>query len=180
MRSALFALVVLAACGSAEGPQPQTPPPGPVVSNTARPDAPKPHVLLATIERTGCLGWCPIYKLSVYADGALEYDGEMFVKTKGHATGKLAAAQVDELEALFDHEKYFALKDSYEKYTVTDMPSVVTSFHGQGQHKTVHHYLGDDSAPTALGEVELGIDRITNIDQFIGTDKEREAIGRNY
>jgi hypothetical protein len=175
MRWLPMSLLVLAACGSTEAPQPQT---TPIVANTARPDAPKPHVLLATIERTACYGWCPIYKLLVYADGALEYDGEEFVKTKGHATGKLAADKVSELETLFEKAKYLELKDSYESYNVTDMPSVITSFHGQGQHKTVRHYLGDGSAPKGLGEVEEGIDRIADIDQFIGTEQEREKMGR--
>jgi Domain of unknown function (DUF6438) len=35
------------------------------------------------LERTACLGTCPIYSVTIFSDGRLEYKGEMFVKAKG-------------------------------------------------------------------------------------------------
>jgi hypothetical protein len=35
------------------------------------------------LERTACLGTCPIYSVTIFSVGRLEYKGEMFVKAKG-------------------------------------------------------------------------------------------------
>lgn len=160
-------LLLLFACGSAS--------PG-VVSNEV-PHPPARHEVLATIERTGCYGWCPVYKLTVYRDGAVEYAGERFVKTTGAATGHLGSAQLDELDQLFVRNGYLSLRDSYQVASVTDMPSVFTSYAPPGRTpKTVKHYLGDESAPAGLGAVEEGVDRIVTIEQWIGTREEREKL----
>jgi len=165
MRLARALALVAAACGG-------TPPPAPI-SNTQH-AGPAPHEPIATIERTPCFGWCPVYKVAIYRDGAVEYDGGNFVKTTGHATGTLGPEQIAALDELFRSHHYLELRDAYQEHRVTDMPSVHTSYTPQGQTpKRVKHYLGDDSAPHDLTEVEDGIDRIVHIEQWIGTDDER-------
>lgn len=165
MRVARVLVLIAAACGGA-------PPPAPI-SNNQKP-TPAPHEPIATIERTACFGWCPIYKVTVYRDGAVEYDGERFVKTTGRATGTLGPDQIAALDELFRSHHYLELHNAYEEYRVTDMPSVYTSYTPPGQAaKRVKHYLGDRSAPHDLTEVEDGVDRIVHIEQWIGTDDER-------
>lgn len=166
MRIARALVLVAAACGG-------TPPPAPI-SNNRTPTAAR-HEPMAAIERTACFGWCPVYKVTVYRDGTVDYDGGNFVKTTGHATGSLAPDQIAALDELFRRHHYLDLRDAYEEYHVTDMPSVYTSCTPQGQTtKRVKHYLGDDSAPHDLTEVEDGIDRIVHIEQWIGTPEERQ------
>jgi hypothetical protein len=172
MRVTTLVLVLVAACGGARrtGPMP--------ISNTG--GAPTgAHEPLATIERTACFGWCPIYKLTVFRDGVVEYEGEDFVKTKGKATGRLAPEALAALDELFATHGYLALDDAYTDYSVTDMPSVNTSYSSGGRTKAIKHYLGDSKAPAALAEVENGIDRIVHVEQWIGTEDEREKLAQH-
>ena len=83
-----------------------------------------------------------------FRDGAVDYEGIRFVKTKGPAQGKLAPAQLAALDQLFQSNHYLGLHDAYEEYKVTDMPSIYTSYApAGGKAKTVRHYVGDRSAP---------------------------------
>jgi Domain of unknown function (DUF6438) len=167
MRAPL-ALLLVAACGSS------APPPAPL-SNTGKELVPR-HEPLATIERTPCYGRCPIYKVTIFRDGVVEYEGKRFVKTRGQATGHISPEQLTALDQLFQQHGYLALKDSYEEYDMTDMPSVYTSYSpAPGQTKSIKHYHGDQSAPEELVEVEAGIDRIIHIEQWIGTRDERHG-----
>jgi hypothetical protein len=62
---------------------------------------------------------------------------------------------------------YFSLKDSYEEFMATDMPSAFTSLTVDGKTKTVRHYHGDFNAPKELTELEDKIDEIVNSNQWI-------------
>ena len=135
------------------------------------------HEPLATLERTACFGTCPVYKVAIFRNGTVEYQGERFVKTKGRATGHIGAKRLDELQELFQQSGYLRFNDSYERQDVTDLPSAFTSYSpAPGRTKSVRHYLGDFSAPKALFDVEEGIDRIVNIEQWIGTPEERQNL----
>ncbi len=163
-----LAILVVAACGTPAAPATPS-------NKVERP--PAAHEVMATIERTACYGWCPIYKLTVYRDGVVEYSGDKFVKTTGKATGHLDPTTLAALDALFQENGYLGLRDAYEEYMMTDMPSVFTSYAPpDGKPKTIKHYLGDSSAPESLGKIEDGIDRIVKIEQWIGTREEREKL----
>ena len=58
-------MIALAACTHAPATTPAPAAPG-VISNVA-PGATPTHEPLATIERSGCFGWCPIYEATVFA-----------------------------------------------------------------------------------------------------------------
>lgn len=162
------ALLAAAACGGASN----TPSPASPTPSTAAPA----HELIATLERTECHGFCPVYEVSIYRDGAVEYQGTRHVKVVGPATGHVDPAQIAALDQLFQSHGYLGFQDSYTAHTVTDLPSIKTSYTPAGQpKKSVDHYRGDRSAPEALTEVENGIDQIVKIDQWIGTEDERRA-----
>jgi hypothetical protein len=159
MRIVLTLALIAAACGAGTTP---------VDSPTGR------HEPLATLQRTACFGFCPIYQVAIFRDGTVEYEGERFVKIQGRATGRISARQLAQLRRLFQRNGYLRLEDSYESYDVTDLPSANTSYSPRpGRTKSIRHYLGDRSAPRALFRVEEGIDRIVDIEQWIGTPEER-------
>jgi hypothetical protein len=153
------ALTFAAACGHKPptGGGGGTPEP---IGNTGDGAAVGPHEVMATLERTACYGTCPMYSLTVYRDGTVEYNGEQFVKTQ--------------LDDLFTSAHYFDLKDAYTDYDVTDNPSAKTSYSSGGKTKTIDHYYGDSDAPEVLSTIEDGIDKIVHIEQFIGTEQERD------
>lgn len=162
----MIALVI--GCGGA--PKPPAP-----IGNTAPGGAPAAHEVMVTLERTACYGVCPIYTLTVYRDGAVEWNGEDFVKVKGPATGQISADDVARLDELFATNHYFDLKDAYTSYDMTDHPSARTSYHGDGRAKAIDHYHGDTSAPPVLTTIEDGIDAIVHTEQWIGNDADRGA-----
>jgi len=171
MRVLALASVFAFACGSA------TPAPPPPSNHGGTPGGGHEH--LASIERTACFGWCPIYKLTVYRDGVVEYDGDSYVKTKGKATGQLTVEQLTAIDELFQKNGYMGFADTYTDASVTDMPSVHTSYSAGGKTKSIQHYLGDQHAPEQLSTVEEGLDHIVQVERWIGTEDEREKMGRH-
>ncbi len=134
--------------------------------------------LVASLERTACFGWCPVYKITIFADGTMKYVGTNFVKQAGERTAKLKPAQLAALRAAFADAHYFDLQDDYTRRDVTDNPSTFTSSSDGTRSKTVRHYYGDRSAPAALTKLEDEIDSIVQIDRFIGTRAERQHLRR--
>jgi Domain of unknown function (DUF6438) len=141
-----------------------------------------PQDLMITLERTVCLGFCPVYKLTITADGAVVFEGRQFVKQEG-ATLKSAISQerLKQLMAEFDRVKFFSLEDSYtydrhvcDMYE-TDHPSAFTSIRINGRSKTIKHYHGcqGPKVPKELTELENKIDEIVNTAQWLPDKKGR-------
>ena len=149
----LFALVLsVVGCG-----EPKTPVPTDLQS------------VVITLERTACYGYCPVYKLTVYGDGRIIYEGTKYVKIVGTRTASISDDQIKQLIDEFRKIDYFSLKDSYQHLDATDMPGVITSLTIDGQKKTVNHYHGDLSAPKSLTNLENAIDHIVSSDQWVGS-----------
>lgn len=170
----LLVLLLLAGCPHHTA----TPPPHPPIDNTGGQTG--PHELLASLSRTACYGTCPVYTVTVFKDGAVEYKGEEFVKLTGSATGHLSLDALAQIDTLFASAHYFDLEDKYDSYDVTDNPSASTSWSHDGKTKTIDHYYGDMHAPEVLGTVEAGLDKIVNIEQWIGTQEERDHLRGGY
>ncbi|MBD1945447.1 hypothetical protein H6F50_24375, partial [Coleofasciculus sp. FACHB-712] len=140
-----------------------------------QPQQVSPQVAL-TLERTACFGFCPIYKLTVYGNGKVVYEGKRFVKVTGTRTTTISKTAARKLIADFQKLNYFKLQDSYTGGH-TDAPSAITSLTIGKKQKTVHHYLPSPDAPTQLTELENKIDTVVNSKQWIGTDAERAPRG---
>jgi len=173
-------VAVLAGCDA--GAKPAPPPPPLVVAAQPPPPPPPPppaHVLLASIDRGPCYGTCPVYTITVYRDGQVEYEGADYVKTKGKATATITAAQVAAIDKLFTDDHYLAYKDSYEHADWTDAPSARTSYLpvGATAAKTIGHYYGDEHAPESLSKLEEAFDKAVNAERWIGTRAERDKAG---
>ncbi len=127
--------------------------------------------VVLTLERTACEGNCPIYKLTIYGDGKIVYEGKRLVNVTGTQTTKISPDKVKDLVNEFYRIDYFSLK---EKYTircyrgicqdVTDLPTTITSITIDGKSKKVENYYG---APKQLDELENKIDEITNSNQWV-------------
>jgi len=181
MRPLLPHLVLLAAaaCGprSPAPASPATPPP----SNRTEPaDGSGAHVVQATLSRSACFGFCPVYTLTVFRDGTVEYNGEEWVKTRGKATWQLAPDVTAKIDDLFTRNGFTKLADAYTDYDMTDAPTARVSYApAGGPEKNIEHYLGDSDAPPALEAVEEGLDKLVDIERRIGTQAEREQIWQN-
>lgn len=145
------------------------------IQKSASPEQGIPGDTVITLERTGCYGMCPIYKITISADGSVIFEGNRFVKKVGSAKSVISQEQIRELIAAFEKFKYFDLKDRYErpeddcKQWVTDHPSAITSLTLNGRSKSVIHYYGCRGVEVLarLGKLEQAIDDAVNSAQWI-------------
>ena len=121
-----------------------------------------------TLERGPCFGACPVYRLTVYGDGRVIYEGIRFVSVEGTRTATISEDKVRQLVGKFYAIDYFSLNDEYTHVNATDMPSATTSITIGGKIKTIIHYHGDFSAPDELTALEDKIDEIVSTDQWVG------------
>jgi hypothetical protein len=169
--SGCFPVSVSKSAGQQPTPIIETLGPEPTSAATAA-QAPASSAPIITLERTACHGTCPVYTLSIFQDGKVEYDGLDFVQVKGKQTGSITPEQVKELLSTFKDADYTNLKDEY-KAPVTDLATTITSFTQDGKTKTVSNYGGclegsPDRAPQALCDLEKHIDFIAHTAQWIG------------
>jgi hypothetical protein len=159
---ALFALVI-AGCGKKKSAPTDSVP----IDQPHPPDLAPGTTLLATLERTGCYGECPVYRLTVSTDGSVVYVGTRWVKVTGRHEFKLTPAQVTELESAFERANFMSLHD-YDHVESTDDDWAHLSLQRGGRIKRVRHYHGDNSAPAALSALEDEFDHLTDSGRFVG------------
>jgi hypothetical protein len=134
-----------------------------------------PPDTLITLERIGCFGPCPEYKITISAGGAVIFEGRRFVKKVGTAKSVISKEQVRELLAAFEKINYFDLRDRYEgpgdgcTQSATDHPSAITSITLNGKSKSVRHYYGCRGVEVLaeLEKLERAIDDAANSAQWI-------------
>jgi acetamidase/formamidase len=128
-----------------------------------------------TLERTACFGTCPMYKVTIAANGVVTFEGGNFVKTKGIATGQISASDFRRLVDEFEKVNYFSLPDNYEpgladcRQAPTDLPSANTSISVAGKTKRVKHYqgCGNGGGLAALIALERKIDEVAGTQKWI-------------
>ncbi len=140
-----------------------------------------PDDLLVTLERKGCYGTCPIYILTVKADGSVLFEGKGFTKIVGKAEAKISKDKIEELIKEFENADYFNLNGKYDSkncYQVTDNPSAITSIQINGKQKSVDHYYGCEQGSadfekelSKLTKLENKIDEIVETKRWIGVGK---------
>ena len=144
------------------------------------------HILLAlsmsfatvpviTLQRTPCFGSCPSYKLTIYEDGTVEYEGKDYVKRKGKAEGRITKAELEQLIQEFERIDYLNLADDYTLNSKncpqgwTDNPTAVTSLNWKDKKKTITHYHGcrGSSVLEQLTALEDKIDQVVKTERWI-------------
>ena len=133
--------------------------------------------LAITLKRTACYGTCPVYELTIDAEGNVAFEGIKHTKTLGNATGKIGGNEIDRLISEFNSAGFLDLDDNYDQKTcpdfATDMSTVVVSLKQNGQTKTVNHNLGCSTKgdhkpyPPGLRELENTIDQAARTSQWI-------------
>jgi hypothetical protein len=163
MRTIIAILVLTAACKSSGG------------IHAGRGVPPASKNLLLRLERTLCFGSCPDYVVEVDSDGALRYQGNLYVLTAGKSSGHLAPTTIAELRDAIDNA-HFA--DTPVKccdcLDSTDAPSAMITVADGRPPKTIDDYHGCEATPKSIRELEDAIDRIIGIEKWIGKREERQ------
>ena len=135
---------------------------------------PVPAGTTITLERTACFGGCPVYALTIAADGTVTYEGKQNVQRVGRAMARISPEQVSGLVADFERAGYFALPNRYVygapscPLYAADSPSAITSIKLGQRTKRIEHDYGCHGAPAKLRELERRIDHVVQSGQWTG------------
>jgi Domain of unknown function (DUF6438) len=123
-----------------------------------------------TIEtwHSNCQIGCPVYKITVHGNGAVEYVGEQFVKVRGERASSLNEGQVQAALVGFDRADFFSLEDQafawgYHTARVSVRIAV------DGKTKEVRSDMYNVGAKSGL-QAKF-VDAAANLDRIIGTDR---------
>ncbi|MEM7336617.1 MAG: DUF6438 domain-containing protein [Chloroflexota bacterium] len=109
------------------------------------------------IERTHCLGTCPVYQLTIWKDGRISYTGAHHVNHTGQYSSRIPSEEAEKLFDLLEVLDVYSL-DDYSFYGATDSPTAYVTIWDQGKFNQIHHYFGDSTAPPNLFTIEKLID----------------------
>ncbi|MBZ0292483.1 MAG: DUF6438 domain-containing protein [Anaerolineae bacterium] len=129
-----------------------------------------------TLERTACLGVCPVYTVTILEDGTVLYNGERFVDVEGEQTAEIDPETVALIVGAFERAGYFDWDEAYDTQSVSDLPTVITSVTREGETHRISHYLGDSSAPLALSFLEHWVDEMAGIQGYTGVQTDLTGI----
>ena len=125
-----------------------------------------------TLERTGCFGTCPSYRLEVHGDGTVRYMGTDFVAITGEHSDRISEVAVRQLVDAFRAVRYFSLNDRYEA-RMTDNPTYKTSIAFDNVSKSVVDYVGGKvGMPSAVSKLEQTIDRLAGSQKWVSGNAE--------
>ena len=126
-----------------------------------------------SLQRTACFGVCPIYTVTLYPDGQVEFNGERFVESVGPQSARIEPEGFNRLVAFAERIGFFSLDDEYRYQlgpdgsliAVSDLPSRITTIARGDQSKSVLNYFG---GPDELETFENLIDEIAGTSRWIG------------
>jgi hypothetical protein len=128
----------------------------------------------ATLYRSPCYARCPVYAVSVTAEGLVTYEGREHVRRLGTETAKIPPARVEALIGELEAAGYFEFASRYRpsepvcgRY-VPDAATVITSVTRDGRTKRIEHDLGCGGAPMALRVLESRIDEVLGTERWTG------------
>lgn len=141
--------------------------------------------LSLTMERSQCLGNCPVYKLEVLQNGKVSSERFSFSdkdfsfrKSNGKIESTLNEEKINQLIAEIDKTDFFSLKNDYTNAgesgnCATDNPTVILSIKLRGKEKQTKHDLGCTGTADLekLVKLENKIDEIVETKRRIGERK---------
>lgn len=134
-----------------------------------------PADTVITLQRGGCELRCAVYKVVVFADGTVIYDGQYYVRKTGVVRDKVAVERIKALVEEFRAAGFFGLEDDYGRANKdrcssmrSDGPIAITTVVSGGKSKAVvHDHKCVGPVPAQLRQLEDSIDRLANTVRWI-------------
>ncbi len=129
--------------------------------------ADEPEALLQ-MKRNGCPDEpCPVYSISIFADGTAIYDGRANVGVVGRRTLKVRASELCALITTLDAMDFLdTAEDCCTCTEPTKPPTVTLAYRPGAVAKTVVHDQHCAKVPAAFARIEQQIDRATGSDRM--------------
>jgi ankyrin repeat protein len=130
-----------------------------------------------TLQRSGCFGSCPSYRVTLTAED-VEFDGGGYVVARGKHTAAVDPTDVRRLAKKFVNADFYSMDASYAA-SVTDNPTYELSIEIDGHSKKVEDYVGSwVGMPAVITELEDEVDTIARTQRWIeGGDGLVAALG---
>ena len=109
------------------------------------------------LERTRCLGACPVYSVTIKSDGSFQYQGRENVEHIGNYNGKVSLWAYNQLAGFIKDSDYMNLENSYHS-NMSDQATVKTSVRMKDGNKSVSNY--GNAGPAKLWAIEQLIDKM--------------------
>ncbi len=140
------------------------------------PDGPIDGVRIV-LERTGCFGTCPSYRVELRGTGEVLFHGDGFVTFPGDHQTRVSPQVLECLLQDFRMADFWSLDSEYVA-NVTDLPTYKISLTVGGKTKSLTDYAGQSAGmPTAVTALEQAIDQAASTDTWIkGNDKTIQAL----
>lgn len=124
--------------------------------------------VFATIHRGACFGSCPTYKMTIYTDRFVEYEGIRAVDLIGKYTSTISQEEYDKFIEVAEFIEYMSLEDVYDG-PITDIPGTRTSIVMNGVRKEVYRRY---EYPKRILKFEELFDNIMKTAQWTKVEKE--------
>ncbi len=140
----------------------------------AAPQIPIPDDTVIIMQRGNCEGGCPVYRIIIFANGDVIWQGRGRVARLGVVLSQIERDQIRELIREFQSIDYFHLENIYGyrgrgcRSSQPDMPMVITSLSMGGLSKTIMHHDGCvGEISEKLTAIENSIDKVVNTARWI-------------
>ena len=138
---------------------------------------PLPGDTVIMLDRGWCEGegaGCPVYRVLIFADGDVVWQGHSGVVKRGFALGQIERDQIRALIQGFEAIDYFHLENIYNfkgsgcQSNAAFNPTIVTLIATHGASKTLTHHKGCDSdVARKLSDLEDSIDKAANTGPWV-------------
>jgi len=139
-----------------------------------QPDQFPPDTLIV-LDRGACEQRCAVYRLTIFADGTVIYDGRYFVRRPGLARSLISPRALARLVADLDAGGFFAMENNYgyrnqdhcDAFEAGEPTAILTVSSG-GRSKTILHSHGcSGKASSRLTDLEDKVDRAVGSAKWI-------------
>lgn len=130
------------------------------------PDVPLDKIHIA-LSRSSCFGFCPDYRVDVYGDGRVVYEGKRFVDVPGKHVYRIPTQDVVKLVKQVRALDIWSMRDSYHA-RITDQPGYALTLTFGPQTHHIYDYAGQMvGMPVAVTHFEDDVDRVSRADQWV-------------
>jgi TonB family protein len=129
------------------------------------------------LSRSGCYGTCPVYEVTVAANGDVTWQGNAFVYSTGIGHSRIEPEAALAFIKQFQLPKFWALCAGYDA-SITDNATTQIDVQIGGRSKTVWNYAS--SAPEWLETFEEAIDAAANTHVWRHGEPRTEPLGNIF
>lgn len=132
--------------------------------------------------RTPCFGKCPVYSVTVHADGRVDYNGQRWVANKGAHNGRADSQELEKLNTLLQEKRlpllvdYRPGKPACGTPVTTDMPGFTITLQQGDTSRSLYYYKGCPNAPDWLAELARQIDKAAGSGRWVDGDRVPERL----